>query len=47
MVIKSFKESHPLVLFIYFLLIIILSIIQRNYYIIALLTISTIIVDLL
>lgn len=45
MVIKSFKESHPLVLFIYFLLIIILSIIQRNYYIIALLTISTIIVD--
>ena len=45
MVIKNFKESHPLVLFIYFLLIIILSIIQRNYYLIALLTISVIIVD--
>lgn len=45
MVIKSFKESHPIVLFSYFLSIIVISIIQRNYYLIALITISAIIVD--
>lgn len=45
MVIKSFKESHPVVLFSYFLSIIILSIIQRNYYIIVLITVLAIIVD--
>lgn len=45
MVIKNFKESHPIVLFSYFLSIIVLSIIQRNYYIIALITILAILVD--
>ena len=45
MVIKSFKESHPIVLFSYFLSIIVISIIQRNYYLIVLITISAIIVD--
>lgn len=45
MVIKKFKDSHPIVLFSYFLSIIILSIIQRNYYLIGLLTMSAIVVD--
>ena len=34
MVIKSFKESHPLVLLLYFLSIIILTIIQSHYLVI-------------
>lgn len=45
MIIKNFKESHPIVLFSYFLAIIILSIIQRNYYLIVLITISALLVD--
>lgn len=45
MIIKNFKESHPIVLFGYFLAIIILSVIQRNYYLIILITVSALLVD--
>lgn len=45
MIIKNFKDSHPIVLFSYFLAIIILSVIQRNYYLIVLITFSAILVD--
>lgn len=45
MIIKNFKESHPIVLFSYFLAVIILSVIQRNYYLIVLITVSALLVD--
>lgn len=45
MIIKNFKDSHPIVLFSYFLAIIILSVIQRNYYLIVLITFSALLVD--
>lgn len=45
MVIKSFKESHPIVLFSYFIAMIVLSIIQRNYFFIVLIAVSAILVD--
>lgn len=45
MVIREFKESHPIVLFSYFLSVIILSIVQRNYYLIGLIALVTVIVD--
>lgn len=45
MIIKNFKDSHPIVLFSYFLAIIILSIIQCNYYLIVLITFSALLVD--
>lgn len=45
MVIKSFKESHPIVLFTYFIAMMIVSIIQRNYFFIVLVTVSAVLVD--
>lgn len=45
MVIKKFKESHPVVLFLYFLSVIVLTLIQRNCYFVTLMAIMTIFVD--
>ena len=45
LVIKPFRDSHPLVLFGYFLSVIILSIIQQNYYLIILSAIGATIMD--
>lgn len=45
LVIKPFKNSHPVVLFAYFLSVITLTIIQQNYYLIILSIVSAIIID--
>ena len=45
MVLKPFRSSHPLVLFAYFLSVMIVSIIQQNYYIIVLVIICALIMD--
>lgn len=45
MVIKKFKESHPIVLFLYFLSVIVLTLIQRNCYFVTLMAIMAIFID--
>lgn len=45
MVIKPFKHSHPTVLFIYFLMVIVLSIVQQNYYLMILSFMGAVMVD--
>ena len=45
MIIKPFKNSHPLVLFTYFMLVLFLAMVQRNYYIIFLIATGAVIMD--
>lgn len=44
-IIKPFENSHPIVIFVYFLMVIVLAIIQRSYFIIIIMAIGSVIMD--
>lgn len=44
-VIKPFENSHPIVIFSYFLMVIVLAIIQRSYFIIIIMAVGSVIMD--